>query len=64
MPEATQQPGQVGNIGALRTGTSISEESMRVHPLARSLASGLVTHGGRLNERESRALATRLGVTA
>lgn len=37
---------------------------MQSHPLARSLASELVTHGGRLNERESRALATGLGVVA
>lgn len=59
-----QQRDWLGSLGALRTGAAISEESMRSHPLARSLASDLVTHGGRLNERESRALATRLGVTA
>jgi transcriptional regulator with XRE-family HTH domain len=59
-----QQRDWIGSLGALRTGTGISEESMRSHPLARSLASELVTHGGRLNERESRALASRLGVTA
>jgi len=54
----------LGSLGALRTGAAISEESMRSHPPARSLASDLVTHGGRLNDRESQALATRLGVTA
>ncbi|WP_342802362.1 helix-turn-helix transcriptional regulator [Nocardia sp. No.11] len=52
-----------GTLGALRTAASVSEESMRCHPLARNLAAELVTHGGRLVERDSRALATRLGVT-
>lgn len=59
-----QQRDWLGTLGALRTGTAVSEESMRCHPLARSLAADLVTHGGRLNERESRALAAGLGVTA
>ncbi|WP_327147800.1 helix-turn-helix transcriptional regulator [Nocardia sp. NBC_01329] len=59
-----QQRDWLGTLGALRTGTAVSEESMRCHPLARALAADLVTHGGRLNERESRALAARLGVTA
>ncbi|NUS94546.1 MAG: helix-turn-helix transcriptional regulator [Nocardia sp.] len=59
-----QQRDWLGTLGALRTGTAVSEESMKCHPLARSLAAELVTHGGRLNERESRALAARLGVTA
>ncbi|GAA5056626.1 helix-turn-helix transcriptional regulator [Nocardia callitridis] len=59
-----QQHDWLGTLGALRTGTAVSEESMRCHPLARSLAAELVPHGGRLNERESRALAGRLGVTA
>lgn len=58
-----QQRDWLGTLGALRTGTAVSEESMRCHPLARSLAAELVTQGGRLNERESRALASRLGVT-
>ncbi|MGW5316703.1 helix-turn-helix domain-containing protein [Nocardia thailandica] len=53
-----------GTLGALRTAASVSEESMRCHPLARSIAAELVTHGGRLVERESRVLAGRLGVTA
>lgn len=59
-----QQRDWLGTLGALRTGTAVSEESMRCHPLARTLVAELVTQGGRLNERESRALATRLGVTA
>ncbi|MEU4414454.1 helix-turn-helix transcriptional regulator [Nocardia salmonicida] len=59
-----QQRDWLGTLGALRTGTAVSEESMRCHPLARSLVAELVAHGGRLNERESRALAGRLGVTA
>ncbi|MGW0178551.1 helix-turn-helix domain-containing protein [Nocardia sp. NPDC003345] len=58
-----QQRDWLGTLGALRTGTAISEESMKCHPLARSLAAELVTHGGRLNERESRAVAARLDVT-
>ncbi|MEV0543792.1 helix-turn-helix domain-containing protein [Nocardia salmonicida] len=59
-----QQRDWLGTLGALRTGTAVSEESMRAHPLARSLAAELVSHGGRITERESRALAGRLGVTA
>ncbi|MEU4313728.1 helix-turn-helix transcriptional regulator [Nocardia sp. NPDC024068] len=59
-----QQRDWLGTLGALRTGTAISEESMKCHPLARSLAADLVIQGGRLNERESRALAARLEVTA
>jgi hypothetical protein len=53
----------IGTLNALKVGTSVSEESMQCHPLSRGLASELVTHGGKLVERESRALATRLGVT-
>ncbi|WP_194825695.1 helix-turn-helix transcriptional regulator [Nocardia sp. XZ_19_231] len=59
-----QQRDWLGTLGALRTGTTVSEESMRSHPLARSLVADLVSHGGRITERESRALAGRLGVTA
>ncbi|MEU4810032.1 helix-turn-helix domain-containing protein [Nocardia fluminea] len=59
-----QQRDWLGTLGALRTGTAVSEESMRAHPLARSLAAELVSHGGRITDRESRALAGRLGVTA
>lgn len=59
----SQQRDWLGTLGALRTAASVSEESMRCHPLARSLAAELVTHGGRMTERDSRALAGRLGVT-
>lgn len=58
-----QQKDWTGTLGALQTATSISEESMQCHPLSRNLASELVIHGGKLIARESRALATRLGVT-
>lgn len=54
----------LGTLGALRTAVSASEESMRCHPLSRNLAAELVTHGGKIVEREARALAGRLGVTA
>jgi len=37
---------------------------MRSHPLGWSLAFELATHSGQVDERESRALATRLGVIA
>ncbi|NKY33535.1 helix-turn-helix transcriptional regulator [Nocardia speluncae] len=59
-----QQRDWLGTLGALRTGTAVSQESMKCHPLARSLAAELVTHSGRLNERESRRLAAQLDVTA
>jgi len=59
-----QQKDWLGALGSLRTAASVSEESMRCHPLSRNLAAELVTHGGKIVERESRALATRLGVTA
>ncbi len=58
-----QQKDWTGTLGALRKATSISEESMRCHPLSRNLASELVIHGGKLIASDSRALATQLGVT-
>ncbi|MBF6250993.1 helix-turn-helix domain-containing protein [Nocardia farcinica] len=54
----------IGTLGALRTATAVSEESTSCHPIGRNLAAALVTHGGRLVEREARALANQLGVTA
>ncbi|MEG8177231.1 helix-turn-helix transcriptional regulator [Nocardia terpenica] len=54
----------IAALGALKTATAVSEESMRCHPLSRSLAAELVTHGGRIVEKDARALAVRLGVTA
>jgi hypothetical protein len=59
-----QQKDWIGTLGALKTATAASEESMRCHPLSRNLAAELVTHGGRIVEREARVLANRLGVTA
>jgi transcriptional regulator with XRE-family HTH domain len=59
-----QQRDWIGTLGALKTATAVSEESMRCHPLSRNLAAELVTHGGRIIEREARALANRIGVTA
>jgi transcriptional regulator with XRE-family HTH domain len=50
-------------LGVLTRATSVSEESMRYHPLSRSLAGELVSSGGRLIERDARALASQLGVT-
>ncbi|MET9286346.1 helix-turn-helix domain-containing protein [Nocardia beijingensis] len=58
-----QQKDWLGTLGALKTAVSVSEESMRCHPLSRNLAAELVTHGGKIVEREARALAGRLGVT-
>lgn len=59
-----QRQDWTGALGVLKTATSVSEESMRCHPRSRGLVGQLVTRGGRLVERESRALATQLGVTA
>ncbi|MBF6342758.1 helix-turn-helix domain-containing protein [Nocardia cyriacigeorgica] len=59
-----QQKDWLGTLGALRTATAISEESMSCHPMSRNLAAELVTHGGKIVEREARSLARRLGVTA
>jgi len=54
----------IGTLGALRTATAVSEESTSCHPIGRNLAAELVAHGGRLVERDARALANQLGVTA
>lgn len=59
-----QQKDWLGALGALKTATTVSEESMRCHPLSRNLAAELVDRGGKIVEREARALANRLGVTA
>ncbi|MBF6437657.1 helix-turn-helix domain-containing protein [Nocardia cyriacigeorgica] len=59
-----QQKDWLGALGALRTATAISEESMSCHPMSRNLAAELVTHGGKIIERDARSLAQRLGVTA
>ncbi|PPJ36355.1 hypothetical protein C5E45_20085 [Nocardia nova] len=59
-----QQKDWLGTLGALKTATEVSEESMRCHPLSRNLATELVDRGGKIVEREARSLANRLGVTA
>lgn len=59
-----QQKDWLGTLGALKTATAVSEESMRCHPLSRNLAAELVDRGGKIVEREARSLANRLGVTA
>jgi transcriptional regulator with XRE-family HTH domain len=53
----------LSTLHLLQKATAVSEESMRCHPLSRGLAGELVTSGGRVIERESRALASRLGLT-
>ncbi len=53
----------MGTLHVLQKASTVSLESMRCHPLSRVLAGELVASGGRLVERESRALASRLGVT-
>lgn len=58
-----QRRDYTSTLHVLQKATAISEESMRCHPLSRGLAGELVTSGGRLIERESRALAGQLGLT-
>jgi transcriptional regulator with XRE-family HTH domain len=58
-----QKRDYTSTLHVLQRATSISEESMRCHPISRGLAGELVTSGGRLIESESRALAGRLGIT-
>ncbi|WP_267595233.1 helix-turn-helix domain-containing protein [Carbonactinospora thermoautotrophica] len=52
----------VGTLNLLRQACDVSLEAMRCHPLARGLVSELVTSGGRLVERDARALAQRFGL--
>lgn len=58
-----QRGDSMSTLHVLQRAESISEESTRCHPIARSLAGELVTAGGRLIEKEARALAGRLGLT-
>lgn len=58
-----QRKDSISTLHVLQRATGISEESMRCHPIARNLASELVTSGGRLVENDARALANRLGMT-
>lgn len=59
-----QKKDHPATLHTLQRATSISAEGMRCHPLARNLASELVTSGGRLVEREARSLAKTIGVAA
>jgi len=59
-----QRRDYTSTLHVLQRAVAISEESMRCHPLSRGLAGELVTAGGRLVEREARALARRIGITA
>lgn len=58
-----QRKDHMSALHVLQRATSVSEESMRCHPIARSIASELVTSGGRMVEGEARVLARRLGLT-
>lgn len=60
---SAQRKDWTATLHFLQRATSISEEFMRHHPLSRGLTGELVTVGGRFVDRESRILATRLGVT-
>lgn len=57
-----QRKDNTAALHVLQRATATSAESMRCHPLARSLASELVTSGGRIVEREARVLAATLGL--
>lgn len=57
-----QKEDYTSTLHVLQRATAVSTESMRCHPLSRSLAGELITTGGRLIEREARTLATQLGV--
>ncbi|MGH3862135.1 helix-turn-helix domain-containing protein [Actinokineospora sp.] len=50
-------------VHVLQRAVNTSQEAMMCHPLARSLASELVTSGGRIVERDARALASAIGVS-
>jgi len=58
-----QRKDRPATLHVLQRATQISAESMRCHPIARGLAGELVTSGGRLIEREARALAGQLGLS-
>ncbi|OZM75087.1 transcriptional regulator [Amycolatopsis antarctica] len=57
-----QRGDTISTLHTMQRATSISAESMRAHPIARSLAGELVTSGGRLVETEARALARQVGL--
>lgn len=57
-----QRKDHMSTLHVLQRAVAISEESTRCHPIARGLAGELVTHGGRIVNREARVLAGRLGL--
>ncbi len=59
-----QRKDNMGTLHLLQRATSVSEESMRCHPMSRGIVGELVSSGGRMVEREARTLAQHLGVTA
>ncbi|THV43463.1 helix-turn-helix domain-containing protein [Glycomyces buryatensis] len=59
-----QQGEHTSALHVLQRAASVSEESMRCHPLARNISGQLIVSGGKLIEREARGLAQRLGVLA
>jgi hypothetical protein len=46
----------------MQRAVNVSEESMRSHPLARSIAASLVASSPRLIASDARVLASRVGV--
>lgn len=57
-----QRKDNTAALHVLQRATHVSAESMRCHPLARSLAGELVASGGHIVQREARGLATTLGL--
>lgn len=59
-----QQGERLATLHVLQRAMGVSEESMRCHPIARGLVGDLVVSGSGMVERDARALAGRLGLTA
>jgi hypothetical protein len=59
-----QRKDTLAALTLLRRACDVSQEAMSCHPLARGIAGELVASGGRLVERDARALARSLGLTA
>lgn len=59
-----QRKESLATLHVLQRATGVSEESMRCHPIARSLVGDLIASGGSMVEREARALASQLRMTA
>lgn len=58
-----QRKDNTAAVHVLQRAVNTSREAMTCHPLARSLAGELVTSGGRIVEKEARALASAIGVS-